>query len=134
VLSRSTYEPFKVSSDHQGPIEFKAQAKTAMDLVIRKHTYAAGGTTGWHQHPGPVFITVTKGTVTFYERDDPSCTPHVVSADKSVSPTNTYVDDGDGHVGRNETGEPAEDISIITAPVGGPFRTNLPQEGSSCSF
>jgi hypothetical protein len=78
-----------------------------------------------------VFITVTRGTLTFYEADDPTCTPHVVSAN---SPNNAFVDTGDGHVVRNETGEPAQDISVITAPVGGAFRTNLPAPNPNCGF
>jgi hypothetical protein len=75
-----------------------------------------------------VFITVTKGTLTYYERDDPTCSPHVVTAG------NGFVDDGVGHVVRNESGQPAQDISVITAPVGGAFRTNLDAPGPYCSF
>ena len=35
---------------------------------------------GWHTHPGPSLVIVTQGTVTEYEGDDPTCTPHVYSA------------------------------------------------------
>jgi hypothetical protein len=31
------------------------------------------------RHPGPVLIQVVKGTVTFYEADDPSCSSIVVN-------------------------------------------------------
>lgn len=133
VLALGGYDPFKVRSNPKGPIDFKAKSKSPMDLVVRRHSYDPHGSTGWHSHPGPVFITVTKGTLTFYERDDANCTPHVVSADPAISPTNSYVDDGHGHIARNETAQPAEDISVITSPVGGPFRTNLPVEGSPCA-
>ena len=54
-----------------------------------------------------------KGTLTFYEYDDPTCTPHVDSQAEG------YVDRGHGHVGRNESGQPARDITVILAPPGG---------------
>jgi hypothetical protein len=128
VLARGTYDSFKVRSSPQGPDDFKAEAKAATDIVVRKHDYAAGAYTGWHSHPGPVFITVTQGQLTFYEYDDPDCTPHVVSAGHG------YVDTGQGHIGRNETGVPAQDISVIIAPVGGAFRGELPEPGPYCNF
>jgi quercetin dioxygenase-like cupin family protein len=33
------------------------------------------GNTGWHMHPGPSLITVTAGTITAYDGDDPTCAP-----------------------------------------------------------
>jgi hypothetical protein len=128
VLARGTYDAFKVRSDQQGPIDLKAEAKSPIDIIVRQHDYAVGSTTGWHSHPGPVFITVTQGTLTYYEYDDPTCTPHVVTAGQG------FVDTGRGHVVRNESGRPAQDISVITAPVGGTFRTNLAAPNPYCGF
>jgi quercetin dioxygenase-like cupin family protein len=117
-----------VHSDPHGPIGFKAKSDSPFDLVLRRHDYAAGSHTGWHSHPGPVFITVTQGTLTYYERDDPECAPHVVHAGEG------FVDDGVGHIVRNETGAPAQDVSVITAPVGGAFRSELAAPGPHCGF
>ena len=78
--------------------------------------------------PGPVFITVTKGEVTFYEVDDPNCTPKVVREGQG------YVDSGHGHIGRNETANPAQDVVVAIAPVGRPFRNELPAPGPYCGF
>ena len=128
VLARGTYDTFKVMSNPGGPGMFKAEAKAPIDLVVRKHSYLAGGSTGWHAHPYPVFITVIEGQLTFYEADDPTCTPHVVSAGHG------YVDSGHGHIGRNQTDQPATDISVIMAPVGGAFRTELDAPGQFCDF
>ena len=36
------------------------------------------------------------------------------------------LDTGHGHIGRNETGEPARDVTVIFAPVALPFRGELP--------
>jgi quercetin dioxygenase-like cupin family protein len=129
VLARGTFQPFNVRSDPHGSIDdFRAHSTGPLDIVVRQHDYAPGGSTGWHQHPGPIFITVTKGQLTFYEADDPTCTPHVVTAGQG------FVDTGDGHFVRNETSQPAQDISVITAPVGGPFRTELPAPNPNCGF
>jgi RNA polymerase sigma-70 factor, ECF subfamily len=87
-----------------------------------------GGSTGWHAHPYPVFITVVSGTLTFYEFDDPTCTPIVVTAGQG------YVDAGHGHIGRNETAQPAVDISVIMAPVGAAFRAEVPAPNPNCGF
>lgn len=126
VLSRGTLDAFNVRSDPHGTIaNLRAHSTQPVDLVVRQHDYLAGSTTGWHSHPGPIFITVVSGTLTYYEYDAP-CTPHVVSAGQS------FVDDGAGHVVRNLSGEPARDISVITAPVGGAFRTNIDPPQVAC--
>jgi hypothetical protein len=128
LLARGSYDSFKVKASEDAEFEFEAEAKPAVDLVVRRHDYAIGSTTGWHQHPGPVFITVIQGEVTFYEYDDPTCTGTKVSAGEG------YVDTGHGHVGRNESGAPATDVTVITAPVGGGFRSELPAPGPFCDF
>lgn len=133
VLARGTYDSFNVRSDPRGEIfNFRAHSAAPIDILVRQHDYQPHSTTGWHVHPGPVLITVTRGKLTYYDVDDPTCTPRVAEAN---TPTNAFVDDGHGHVVRNETGEPAQDISVITAPVGGAFRTNLPERANpSCGF
>src|SRR2546421_11225461 len=72
VLARGTYDSFKVMSNPEGPAKFKAESKEPIDIVVRRHEYAAGGSTGWHAHPFPVFLTVLQGRLTFYEYDDQS--------------------------------------------------------------
>lgn len=128
LLARGTYDSFKVRSSPQGPGDFKAEAKGPTDIVVRKHTYPPGSATGWHTHPGPVFITVTEGTLTVYEYDDPTCTPIEVGVGEG------YVDTGRGHIARNETGLPATDMTVIIAPVGGSFRGELDAPGPHCGF
>ena len=74
LIGRGTYQPFDVKA-HDRALGFKAKARHPVDMVVRTHAYAPGSSTGWHTHPGPVFITVLEGQVTFYEVDDPTCTP-----------------------------------------------------------
>jgi hypothetical protein len=129
VLAWGTYDAFhKVRTDPHSPIDFEAKAKTPVDVIVREHDYAIDSTTGWHQHDGPVFITVTEGTLTYYEYDDRTCTPHVVTAGHG------FVDTGSGHMVRNESGVPAVDVSVIIAPVGGPLRSELPAPNPYCGF
>lgn len=57
--------------------------------------------TGWHTHPGPSLIMVVEGTITAYDSDDPSCSPHTYSQGEG------FVDHGGdhSHVIRNESTE-----------------------------
>src|SRR5262245_30188705 len=67
LLARGTYDAFNVRSDPHGAIaDFRAHSTEPVDVVVQRHDYAPGANTGWHQHPGPIFITVTQGTLTFY--------------------------------------------------------------------
>ncbi len=127
VIGRATFDAFNLQSDPRA-MELSAQAKRPVDIVVRTHDYAPGSSTGWHSHPGPVFITITEGQVTFYERDDPTCTPKVVSKGQG------YVDTGKGHIGRNESGAPAKDVTVIFAPVGQSFRGELDASAPQCKF
>jgi hypothetical protein len=128
ILARGTYDAFKVKSSPHSPVDFEAKAKSPIDVVVRRHDYTVGSSTGWHTHPGPVFITVTQGQLTYYEYDDPTCTPHTVTAGHG------FVDSGKGHIVRNESGAPAQDVSVIIAPVGGAFRGELPAPNPNCGF
>lgn len=66
---------------------------------------------------------MTQGQLAFYERDDPTCTPHVVCANQG------YVDTGMGHIGFNDTNAVASDVTVAIAPVGAPFRSELNAPG-----
>lgn len=129
LLARGAYDDFRVKSVKGSPVEFDVKAKSVVDVVVRKHDYAVGSHTGWHSHPGPVFITVTAGELTYYLYDDPTCTPHKVTKDKG------FVDDGRGHMVRNESGQPAQDMSVIIAPrFPAPFRGELDAPNPNCDF
>ena len=128
LLARGTYPSYDLKTAPSSPIDFKAKTKEPTDVVVQRHDYQPGATTGWHAHPGPVYITVTAGQLTFYERDDPTCTPHVVSAGQG------YVDTGAGHIGFNATNAVAQDVTVAIAPVGAAFRTELDAPGPYCNF
>ena len=124
LIARGTFPEFKVKSARQGDVDFQAISRTAVDVVVRRHAYAPGGFTGWHSHPGPVLITVTKGELTFYENEGGTCKRLVLKAGETFQPG--YVDSGRGHFVRNESGQDAEDVSVIMAPTEQrPFRGEL---------
>jgi len=141
-IGRGTFSAFRVASDNSffkfkaslrsgngGDDDHKSKASEPVaDIVVRTTDYLPGSSTGWHTHPGPVFISVTQGEVSFYEVDDPTCSPKVVRESEG------YVDTGHGHIGRNETSNPAKDVVVAIAPVGLPFRNELPAPGPYCPF
>jgi len=105
----------------------KTQGKS--DGYVISNVWEPGGTTGWHTHPGPTFVIVTEGTVTHYDGDDPSCTPHVYSAGMA------FVDRGGKHVHivRNEGSVEAQIVGFRLAPSGQSTRIDEPAPGN-CPF
>jgi quercetin dioxygenase-like cupin family protein len=130
ALGQATFHFDKVKRI-SGKWHVEVKAKDGLDLAVRSFSYAPGAQTGWHRHPGPVFIQVVLGEVTFYEANDPSCRPRVVRAGES------YLDTGDhAHIGRNESGAPAQDLVVLFGPPGiapTEFRIDAPDPGN-CAF
>jgi quercetin dioxygenase-like cupin family protein len=129
-LGQATFDIKKVKRiTDKWHVELKA--KDGLDIAVRSFSYAPGSSTGWHRHPGPVFIQVIKGTVTFYEADDQNCTPIVVDSGEA------YLDLGEhAHIGRNETDQPAQDLVVLFGPPGiapTDFRIDAPAPGN-CPF
>ena len=104
----------------------------ASDLYVQQNTWEPGGSTGWHTHPGPSFVTVTEGSVTVYEGEDATCTPHVYTAG---TPDDSFVDIGGGdvHMIRNETGAEAQTVAVQLIPAGADRRLDADDPGH-CKF
>jgi len=97
--------------------QLRLKTQGLSDLYVQSNSWQPGGSTGWHTHPGPSLVIITSGTVTAYEGDDPSCTPHVYSALPGFP--NRFVDEGGGHVHlvRNEDPSvPAAGIAVQLIP------------------
>ena len=105
------------------------KTKGDSDLYVQSNVWIPGGTSGWHTHPGHSLITVTAGTVTAYEGDDPTCTPHVYTVGM------TFVDEGGDHVHviRNEGAVDARTITVQLLPAGAPRRIDA-AANPACSF
>src|SRR5207249_322037 len=116
---------------------WQARLKTEglSDVYVQSNVWTAatatspGGTTGWHTHPGHSLILVTAGTVTAYEGDDPSCTPHTYSEGMG------FVDPGGDHVHvlRNEGRVEARTVAVQLIPAAARRRIDVPAPGN-CPF
>ncbi len=105
------------------------RTKGPSDLYVQSNVWQPGGSSGWHSHPGHSLITVTAGTVTAYEADDPTCTPQVYTQGMG------FVDPGGDHVHvlRNEDSVEARTITVQLLPAGAARRIDA--EGSpGCPF
>jgi quercetin dioxygenase-like cupin family protein len=131
VVSRATFGPFhivsneKLDSDH---FQVQLKSRGVSDIVTQTVTFAPGGSSGWHSHPGPAIVSVKSGTLTFYEADDPSCTPIVFRAGTGFVEPGGHV-----HIARNEGTENLTlDVTYIV-PQGAPQRVDEQSRGN-CAF
>jgi hypothetical protein len=108
----------------------KLKTKSALDFVTQQITIAAGGTTGWHSHPGPVLVTVKTGALTLVYANDPTCAGRTYTAGQS------FVDRGDEtvHTALNLGTTPVELWATYLVPgaPGAAFRLDEPDPG--CAF
>lgn len=134
AISRATMPEFNVNRKNVAlDWELELEAPQPIDVATQIVTFQPGGYSGWHTHPGPVFFTVKSGTLTVYEAEDPSCTPHVFHAGMGAVEAGTETH---AHMVRNETGAVAEAVVTYMAPVGTPqsqLRADRPNPGN-CPF
>lgn len=125
VVARGTLEgPLHINA---GDIKF--QIKDDIEVVTQSVTIAPGGHTGWHSHPGPVFVTIVAGTMTFYSALDPTCSAIVYeTGDSFVDRGGTSV-----HIARNEGLTNLVLYATYLVPVGEAFRIDQPA-AESCPF
>lgn len=128
LLGRATIaDPFRVTRT-TGAWEMDVGANGPVDVAVQSITFQPGGHSGWHRHPGPVFIQVVSGRISFYESDDPTCTPIIRTAGQG------YLDTGEhAHMARNETWTPATNVVTYFAPPGEALRIDMPTPGN-CPF
>ena len=120
----------KMSDDDQRIWLSMQKTKGSSDLYVQSNVWQPGGTTGWHSHPGHSLIIVTAGTVTDYEANDPTCTPHSYTAGQA------FVDAGGSHshIIRNEGSVIAQSIAVQLIPAGQARRVDLPTAPGNCPF
>jgi quercetin dioxygenase-like cupin family protein len=118
----ATFSPFKVKRQGINDWEVEVEAKQGLAIATQTITFAPGGQSGWHSHPGPVFISVREGTMTFYEED---CSATVRTAGEGFLDTGSHP-----HLARNESGAPATNVVTYFAPPHTPstgLRIDRPQ-------
>ena len=138
----SGFQPAPIVNGHFGTLDVKAEKVGQWDLLLKtkddtdvgadRLTVQPQGYSGWHSHPGPVLVTVTQGTVEWY--DEALCTAHTYTVGQS------YIEPaGRAHNVRNPApagGAVAEFVAIVIKPegfVGPAFRLDEP-EPNNCAF
>jgi quercetin dioxygenase-like cupin family protein len=123
-LAKSPFDEFDVNGHGIPARLWRARIKThgRSDVYVIDNKFVAGGTTGWHSHPGPSLILVVAGTVTNYTADDPSCSGHTYAAGSG------FVDPGgaDVHMLRNDGSAQAETIAVQLLPSGADRKIDKP--------
>lgn len=100
------------------------------DIGADRLTVQPQGVSGWHAHPAPVFVTVTQGTIEWY--DDALCAAHTYTVGESFIEAPYRA-----HNVRNPAapgGQVAEFVAVVIKPagfVGASFRLDR-DEPSSC--
>src|SRR5688500_10437966 len=69
------------------------------DVFVQHVRLGANEATGWHTHPGPVFVTVVDGSLTYEDAGHKSC------RHRAYMPGEGFLDPGFGHVHRAIAGE-----------------------------
>ncbi len=87
----------------------KLKTKGSFEIINQNATFQPGGTSGWHTHPGPVFVTVKTGAVTVY---DATCVPRVYTAGQG------FMEGPEASVVRNEGGVVSENLATLLVPAG----------------
>lgn len=120
-----TYDKLDVKKS--GEARVTVRTKEDVDIVTTTATVAVGGFTGWHSHPGPVFVTVTQGALTVYNA--PKCQPQVYAAGEGFVEESPEI----VHLVRNEGTEEAQFTATFILPVGAVRRIDEPQPtGVNC--
>jgi quercetin dioxygenase-like cupin family protein len=109
LTSRATL----AESIHFNTGAIKLQTKEAIDFVTASVAIAAGGSSGWHSHPGIVLVSVVSGSLTVY---DAACVGTVYAAGSS------FVESGDAPgLVRNESATVAASVlATYLVPQGTP--------------
>ena len=116
LIARGNLGTFHMQSKVDGyDVELKSHDNT--DVAVANIGIAAGGSSGWHSHPGPVLVVVKSGTITFYRADNPGCAADV------YGPGNSFTEQG-GLVANatNQGAEPVVGVATFLAPPGAALR------------
>ena len=92
-------------------------------VAVYQFKFDPGARAGWHTHPGPAWIVVTKGEMAFYDANN--C--------RTVYPAGSAVmeEPYQIHEPRNETAEPLEFYVTFVVPSGPALRS--PAEGPTAA-
>src|SRR5467141_1768486 len=116
LIARGNLGTFHMQSKFNGyDVELKSHDNT--DVAVSNIGIAAGGSSGWHSHPGPVLVVVKSGTITRYSADNPNCAADV------YGPGTVFTEQGGQvHNATNQGAEPVVAVATFLAPQGAALR------------
>jgi hypothetical protein len=143
-VARGGSPAFHIRSTDGFDVEIKTKDST--DIAMANVVVAPGGTSGWHTHPGPVFVVVKTGTITFYragkhsgldgDEENPNNAAHGPTCSRTVYPAGSaFVEvPAPGHVmlAKNEGGTEATISATYFAPAGAALRIDRDWPGGDC--
>jgi hypothetical protein len=95
TLAKAPFDPMKLKAKGDPADAWRLRLKThgVSDAYVVGNTFAPnGGTSGWHQHPGPSLVFVTAGTITNHMYDGHHCMTQEYTAGQG------FVDPGGDHL------------------------------------
>jgi quercetin dioxygenase-like cupin family protein len=105
-----------------GPFK-KAVKRNGADFFVQHVRLGANAPTGWHTHPGPAFVTVVKGALTYED----ACRR------VTYGPGQGFVDRGFGHVHRAIAGAEGVDFYVVyVLPPGSETHVVAAEQPSGC--
>jgi len=143
-VARGNAGAFHIRSTDGFDVEIKAKEST--DIAVSNVVVSAGGSSGWHSHPGPVLVIVKTGAITFYRAgkhggqngDDENGNngTNALTCSRTVYPTGSaFVEvPAPGHVmlAKNEGSTEATVTATYFAPPGAALRIDQPWPGGNC--
>ena len=103
---------------HLNADRIKFQTKGETDVVVQTTTYAPGGFSGWHTHPGFVLVVVESGALTL----------QVGCSVNTYSVTQSFYESGTTPImARNLGTSPAVVRITYVVPKGSAVRLDVPQ-------
>ncbi len=90
-------------------------------ITVTQYSVEPGGTFGWHQHDGPVWVVIVSGALTVYSE----------TCEQQIHPAGSaFLDYGNHtHLGINEDTEPLELYAVFMLPEAGEPRIDMEQPG-----
>jgi quercetin dioxygenase-like cupin family protein len=112
-----------VKADKDKKWDLFLKTKDDTDIGVDRLSIAPGGQSGWHSHAGPVFVTVTVGSIVRYDGSDSRCPATTYRVG------HTFVEDPNlVHLISNASDtNPAEFVAIQMRPEGSPGRVDQPR-------
>jgi quercetin dioxygenase-like cupin family protein len=105
-----------------GPFR-RAVKRNGGDFFVQHVRLGANAPTGWHTHPGPAFVTVVKGALTYED----ACSR------ATYGPGRGFVDRGFGHVHRAIAGPDGVDFYVVyVLPPGSATHVIAAEAPSGC--